>query len=179
MIEMFLKLFERFFNLDKEELITIIRDSLYIVIISTLIGFAVNIFHPRGYTLVSTGMYKNKAIVMISGDEARIKYDSNRAIFIDSRSAAEYKGSHIPNAINIPAVPASISAKKINDNISILSQPKELVIYCDGASCGSSSILANRLVRMGYMKHIYIIENGIPDWMDRDFPLDKERVNNK
>lgn len=157
--------------IEKEERNKIIKDSIYIVIISTIIGFCINFLHPKGYILVNKSIYKSKMIVFISSEEAKLKLDGQYAVFIDSRENSEYIKGHITDAINIPASPYSTSVKKIKEHISILLQPRELVIYCWGTSCGSSEILANRLIKMGYLRHIYIIEHGFSEWKGKGFSV--------
>ncbi len=174
MIELIFKLIERIFRIDKNDLIQIIKESIYIVLIAAVTGFMINVYHPKGYSLVSASVYKDKQIVLISSEEAKIKKDRG-AFFIDSRTKEEYKDAHITGAVNIPGVPASQSVKKIKEYYGQLSQPKELILYCDGASCGSSPILAKRLIEMGYSKHLYIIEHGIPEWKKKGLPLENAK----
>jgi rhodanese-related sulfurtransferase len=158
-------------NITKDEMSVIIRHALFIFLISSVIGFAVNLFHPKGFVLVSKESEKNKNIVFISSEEAKIKREGLSAIFIDSRPEDEFELSHIPGAINIPAVhPES----KIKEYSGALNSEKELVIYCDGTECGSSQILANILIEMKYSRHIYIIKNGIPEWTEKGFPLEEK-----
>lgn len=179
MIEFIFKIIETIFKIDKDELLKIIKESMYILFAAAIIGFIVNIFHPRGFTFVSSSIYNEKNIVLISSDEAKIKIDSGAAVIIDSRTVEEYRDASIPGAVNIPAVPDSLSAKRIKENYGLINGPAELVIYCDGTSCGSSQILAARLLEMGYSKHIYIIEHGLPEWKEKGFPVEKTEARNK
>jgi rhodanese-related sulfurtransferase len=160
-------------NVEWEEFSSIIRGAVYIIILSALIGFIVNLFHPKGFSFTSKTALKSNNIVFISSEEAKIKKENTSVIFVDSRQSDEYEISRIPGAINIPAIPASISVKKIKDNFDILSKPNELVLYCDGPSCGSSQILAETLIEMGYSKHVYIIKNGIPEWEAMGMPIER------
>ncbi len=169
---MFDKIFEKILKTETEQLPKIFKDAFYIVIISIFLGLAINIFHPYGFDLVSKSKERNKNIVLISSEEARIKKYSGAALFIDSRQPEEYEISRIQGAINIPAVPESITVKKIKENSDLISKPKELVLYCDGTTCGSSEILANKLIEMGYPRHIYIIKNGIPEWYKKGYPVE-------
>ena len=166
-----LKIIEKIIKTDINELPLIIRNSIYIIIFSIFAGFIINIFNPGGFTLVSRAMENQKQIVLISSEEAKIKLDSGSALFIDSRQDNEYDLFHIPDSINIPATPASIRLKKIRENFDLISGPIELVIYCEGLSCGSSQILSEKLIEMGYSKHIYLIEKGIPEWEEKGYPV--------
>jgi rhodanese-related sulfurtransferase len=166
-------IFDKIFKVEPDEFSSIIKGAIYILILSIITGFVVNLFHLKGFTFIGKTALKSNNIVFISGEEAKIKKENPSVIFIDSRQIDEYEISRIPGAINIPAIPASISAKKIKDNFDILSKPKELVLYCDGASCGSSQTLAETLIGMGYSKHIYIIKNGIPEWEAMGMPVER------
>jgi rhodanese-related sulfurtransferase len=167
------KTLEIILKVEHEELFSIIKNAVYIILLSAIIGFVVNLFHPKGFTIISKTDLNNKNIVFITSEEARIKKENTSVIFIDSRQNDEYEISRIPGSINIPASPPSISAKKINENLNLLSKPRELVLYCDGASCGTSKILAGTLIGMGYSKHIYIIKNGIPEWEAMGLPVER------
>ncbi len=170
---MFKKALEIILKAERDEVSSIVRNALYILLVSSIIGFTVNLFHPRGYTVISKTDLRMTNIVYISAEEARIKKESPSVIFIDSRRSDEYELSRIPGAINIPANPASISAKKIKENMDILSGQTELIIYCDGASCGTSQTLAGTLIGFGYSKHIYIIRNGLTEWEAKGMPVER------
>ena len=173
MINFIFKLIEKIFRVEKNDVIKIIRESIVIFLAAAVIGFFVNMVHPRGYSFVSAGMFSSKQIVMISSEEAKIKRDGGAAVIVDTRNAEEYDASHIPGALHIPFAPDSQREKMIKENFGVLGESRELVLYCDGESCGSSSMLAKRLVEMGYSRHIYIIENGIPEWQRKGFPVEK------
>jgi len=158
---------------NKEDLF---RDVMFIIILASVIGFAVNAFHPKGFRFMSTSLLKNRSIVMISSEEAKIKYDSSSTVFIDSRTVDEYRTSHIAGAVNIPAYPESIRAKTIKDNFSLIKGPREMVVYCTGSSCGTSEILVREFLNMGYDRKIYIIENGLPEWEAEGYPVVGEEL---
>lgn len=174
MIEFAFKFIEKVFRVEKAEVIKIIKESIIIFLVAAVAGFFVNMYHPRGYTFVSASMFKSKQVVQISSKEAKIKMDNGNAVVIDTRTSTEYEEAHIPGALHIPATPASLANRKIKEYFDRLQQPRELVLYCDGASCGSSPILARQLISMGYKKHIYIIEHGIPEWIEKGYPVEKK-----
>ncbi|MFC1671252.1 rhodanese-like domain-containing protein [Spirochaetota bacterium] len=151
----------------------LIKDIISILIFSAVIAIIANLINPRGFTLVSNDFIKNKKIVHISIKEARIKYSSKLAVFVDSRVINDFRKNHIKGAINIPANPESISLKKIRSYFKILNRQKELVIYCGGLSCGTSELLARRIIGMGYSRHIYIIKEGFPAWLKSGYTVEK------
>lgn len=149
----------------------IIRESAAMVLLAALLGFGVNLFHPKGFILVSREFLALKKIVSLSTVEARIKFDSASAVFIDSRDAEEFSRGHIQGARNIPAEPESDARKRIRE--ADIPPSKELVLYCLGKSCGSSEALARLFVLEGYRRNIYVMEEGYPEWADKDYPVDR------
>ena len=158
--------------IEAKEIKKVIKDSILIIIFSAIIGFAVNLLNPRGFILISKEEYNYNKIILISNNEAKIKYNGSVAIFIDSRSKNEYTDTHVSGAIHIPAIPESASLKQIKKNFSFLNQQKELIIYCSGMSCGTSEILAKRLIKIGYSNHIYIMKQGLPEWEANGYPVE-------
>lgn len=154
----------------------VIKESIILILITSIIAFTINFFHPNGFILISKEANNYKKIIFISSKEALIKHSNNIAVFIDSRSRSEYIKGHIQGAVYIPAHPVSISLRHIKKNLRILSKPREIVIYCTGTSCGTSESLAKRLIGMKYKRSIYIIKHGIPEWKKEGYPLGKERA---
>lgn len=152
------------------EMKKIIKDSLFIILISAALAMAVNYFHPSGFSLISKRDAAGK-IAFISGIEAKIKFDRKSAVFIDSRDGTEFINRHIEGAINIPVSPESISNKKIKEHLGLLKEPVELLIYCNGESCGTSRDLAKKLFSIGYSRHIYILKKGFPEWESLGYPV--------
>ncbi len=148
----------------------ILKESLIIVLLSIGIALTINLFHPKGYILIEKNRIKSK-IIYISGEEAKIKYDKGAALFVDSRSAYEFMRGHIKGALSVPAYPESASFNKIKKYFNRLQEPIELVIYCTGRSCGTSKDLADRLFGLGYKRHIYIIKEGYPKWVELGYPV--------
>ena len=160
--------------IEKNDKIKLFKESIYIALIAAIIGFGVNVFHPNGFQFVSKKILGYKKIVFVSSEEAKIKYEGQSAVFIDSRSSAEYNEAHIKKALNIPASPESTMLRKIKEKFAILSEPNELVLYCSGKSCGSSEQLAKKLIEIAYTKHIYVIKHGLPEWKEKNFPIENK-----
>ena len=148
----------------------LIKDIIIITVIAVAAGFGINMVHPRGFVLVSKADFAGKRIVSISSQEAKIKYDSRSALFIDAREKEEYDSSHIPGAVNIPVDSGVFS--RHGRELSLSDRPVEIVIYCDGASCGASGVLAKKILDLT-TGHIYVLEKGFPDWASRGFPVQK------
>jgi len=82
-------------------------------------------------------------------------------VLVDVRDAAEFKGGHIPTAINIPA--ESFSARS-----GILPKEKKIIVYCN---TGSRSYLAyKKLIQLAYPN---IYQTLLADWKDMGLAVEK------
>jgi rhodanese-related sulfurtransferase len=152
-------------------------EAFIIIFIAVLTGFTVNLFHPKGYVMTPREELGLKNIVPISTDEAKIKFDAGSAVFLDARDEDEYNAGHINPSINLPFDSEKLSFDGSAWSIAELNAHKEPVIYCGGTGCGVSQQLAERLVSLGYARHIYVIAGGYSDWEKRGYPVERREVN--
>ncbi len=157
--------------LEPVEIRKIIRESFAIILAAAVLGFSINLFHPKGYTLAGRESAKYRRIVPVGIDEAKIKFDGNAAVFIDARDAGEFTAARITGALHIPAQPESVSLKAIQSHFTLLRQPKEAVVYCGGSSCGDSETLARRLIDLGYPRTVYVIAGSFTEWEKKEYPV--------
>jgi rhodanese-related sulfurtransferase len=150
----------------------LLKDMIVILVIAGTIAVVINLFNPRGFVLVSRSSLEQRNIVPISADEAKIKYDADMAVFIDAREKAEYDSAHIRGAVNIP-VPDAAAKQGTDEKISFLKRPVEVVVYCDGPSCGASESMAKLFLERGYRRNVYVIQKGFPEWELREYPVER------
>jgi rhodanese-related sulfurtransferase len=146
----------------------LLKDMLAIIIAAAAAGLAINLFHPRGFVPVSRQDLALKRVVSVSAVEAKIKYDAGMALFVDARDTEEFAAGHIAGAGNIPAVDPPAGALD-----ALLRRTREIVIYCDGASCGAAAKLARELIGRGYGRNLYVIDDGFPGWEERGYPVER------
>lgn len=151
-----------------------LKDAVMIVAAAAVLGFLANLANPRGYTPVGKSTLENESVVHISAEEAKIKYDAGSALFLDARSAEQFRAQRIKGALSVPAEPESYSLSKIREHFGLIKEGKELVLYCGGSSCGDSEALARRLAGLGYRRHIYILDKGISSWTGALYPVEGE-----
>ena len=72
-------------------------------------------------------------------------YAKNGAVIIDVRTEAEYRGGHLPTAINIPH-------NQIEDTIARYVKDKEHVVLVHCQSGMRSALAKKRLMALGYTK---------------------------
>ncbi|MCX8093923.1 MAG: rhodanese-like domain-containing protein [Candidatus Goldbacteria bacterium] len=101
-------------------------------------------------------------------EEAKLLYDSGKAIFIDARNKAEYQEAHIKGAINIQVDTTPEQIK----NLENILKDKILVTYCNGIGCYLSDKVAYKLFDMGY-RNIVIFFSGWNKWNEHNLPIEK------
>jgi rhodanese-related sulfurtransferase len=103
---------------------------------------------------------------------AKLLYDKN-ALFIDGRSAEDFKSGHIKNAINI--VYEDFHKKTNDEKLDILKGYNKdgiIVCYCKGGECEVSIDLAYDIARLGFNSlNIYL--GGYKEWEDSGYPVEK------
>lgn len=146
----------------------LVREMTFLVVLAAAVGICVNLFHPRGYEL--RGRSASRAAVGISVEEAVIKHDAG-AIFVDARESSDYEQGRVPGALSVPLLDASAGKA----DLSFLDNPREIVIYCDGAGCGASIRLAEIIRKKGYRRTIYVMEDGYPGWVSHGGPVERKQ----
>ncbi len=121
---------------------------------------------PSKYKYLFKKHSKKKDIPKIHLEEAKVLFESGKALFIDARSQNEYNRSHIPGAIFISAGFSPEKIKQYEDKFG----DKVLVTYCHGAGCHLSDKVTYKLFDMGYRKHA-IHFGGWPEWTRAGMPI--------
>ena len=88
--------------------------------------------------------------------------DKNEAIVIDVREPSEFKGGHIPSALNKP-----LSAVCLKEVCLPEHQNKKLVLQCQGGK--RSMLAAEKLLKETPGFDIYNLEGGINAWVEAGF----------
>lgn len=90
---------------------------------------------------------------------------SNRenAVFLDVRDDGEYKGGHIPEAINIPL-------KQLPDRVAELNRFKTgpVIAYCRSGT--RTSVVSGILKKHGF-ENVYNLGGGINAWQSANLPV--------
>lgn len=93
------------------------------------------------------------------------KLDAKEAfVLLDARSRQSYEEEHIAGAISVPVDEAEKKAGKI-----IPDKKKEIITSCGSFECPASTILAEKLIRMGYKK-VSDYKGGIKEWKEAGYP---------
>jgi len=109
------------------------------------------------------------AIAQITLEEAKYLFDSNKAVFIDSRGDNQYNELHIKGAISIPA---GAEPSVIERNSQKLKSAKVAVTYCHGVGCHLADKTAYLLFDSGYT-NVVIFFGGWNQWTQANYPVSK------
>ena len=175
-------------------------ESLIIIIISIIIGFIVNIFHPKKVTLTlkrpqleraadtllaqelpeveiaddSQNEETNDSAFIVSTTQLISLIENKKALIIDARYKSRYDEEHIPNSINLPIE----EIYEYDDTIKSLPKNKWLICYCDDPECDLAKLLAFELMNFNFNKILYY-KGGLQDWKENNFPTIKTGANNE
>jgi rhodanese-related sulfurtransferase len=98
--------------------------------------------------------------------EAEDLYGSSGAVFIDARTADEFKAGHIPGARSLPVESARAG---LPEAILALPRAGTLCVYCEGGDCLSSLALAEVLSRAGFTD-VRVMTGGWAEWRRAGLP---------
>ncbi|UCE17722.1 MAG: rhodanese-like domain-containing protein [Gemmatimonadota bacterium] len=155
---------------------SVVKEAVWIILVSSLIGFTVNLSFVidvlRGERAVSPeqkidSILNNSDVTPVTLPEAKRAFDSNSALFVDSRSAKDYAEGHILGSINLPwedfeELKADLEA--------LIQEDRTIITYC-GGSCDSSAELAEALRAHGFT-HVKVLLDGWPLWVKAQYPVD-------
>ena len=137
------------------------------VIMDRIFEFAANHWELVLAFLATLGMLifteRRKAAPSVSPQQATVLGNSEGAMMLDIRSAADYKSGRILNSTNIPFA-------ELNKRLSDLEKyrDKPIVIVCKtGQTAGSA---ANILRKDGYTK-VHRMTGGMLEWSNQGLPL--------
>jgi rhodanese-related sulfurtransferase len=158
------------------ELKKIFREIVFIVLVSSVLGAAVNFSLVRRFVRGEfrqgfLAREKFPGIRFIALQETEDLFGRGQAVFVDSRPRGEFDAGHIPGALNIP----------LKENKSGLApgslpvpQDRTLVVYCEGGDCQTSIALAKLIQTLGF-RDIRIFSGGWTEWSASGLPLELSR----
>lgn len=152
----------------------IIKQAVYIIISSFVVGVLFNFLRPAGIPIIakqingfSNNFQIDEFIIEIINLEIAKKFFYDNVLFIDARDNTSYMEGHITGAIS------SINHNEMVDiifNNHGFNEP--FVIYCDNEECGFSEDLAYQLQAEGFSK-IYVFSGGWNQWLVAKLPVEK------
>ena len=151
--------------------------AIVIILISGVLGIAVNAFRADGIPLVERWQEKvlneqlTGGLPAVSLKQAKEAYASGEALFVDARDPGFYEMGHIPGAVSLPVSDFDLIFPTLKEQL--LAAPR-LITYCDGASCEMSVELTEKLLFAG-LEYIEIFTGGIQQWQGAGQPIEEGR----
>jgi len=158
----------------------IIKETIFLLGISIIFAFIVNLFSPAGIPFVgqwseSPDVGASKANSDVFSGKLEIKdvkaakqiYDKGEAVFLDARSLESFKNGHIKGAESLPL-------GQFDDLIETFKKKHPantfIVTYCSGRTCNDSHRLEELLFDHGYV-NVSIFIDGYKGWKAEGYPI--------
>ncbi|THB81205.1 MAG: rhodanese-like domain-containing protein [Desulfobacteraceae bacterium] len=153
----------------------LLRQVIYILVLSALVGFMVNTFRPGG-GIPLIGDFSEDArftdgtgeSMVITLHDATRAWQENRVLFLDARSPDLFAQGHIKGAKNLPWQDVDNYFMEIIDG---LASDALIISYCDGETCELSHDLSLFLKDMGF-PNAKVLVNGWTVWQEQGLPVE-------
>ncbi len=119
---------------------------------------------PKVMTAKDLVAEANEHVTNVPVSVAKELLDEGGYIFLDVRTAKEFKMGHIPGAVHIER---GLLEFMINNQVP--DKNAQIVVYCKVG--GRGSLAAHTLIRMGY-KNVKNIEGGWVPWEKAGYPVE-------
>jgi rhodanese-related sulfurtransferase len=103
--------------------------------------------------------------------QAYALFQDGKALFIDARPTDEYTEIHVPQALNI--TPEMLRAGEAAP-LAGLAKDREIVVYCDQASCDLALKVAEQLQALGFSR-VRAFMGGFRAWDNAGYPADTSK----
>jgi rhodanese-related sulfurtransferase len=158
------------------ELKKIFREIVLIVLVSSVLGAAVNFSLIRRFVRgeLKQGFLAAEefpGIRFIALQETEELFGRGQAVFVDSRSRDEFRAGHIPGSLSIPL---EENKSGLDSERFPYPQDRTLVVYCQGGGCQTSIALAKLIFKLGF-RDIRIFSGGFAEWSASCLPLETSR----
>lgn len=151
-------------------LFNMLTEMLAIVLVAAILGVGLEPRFPGVAQPTSTPRPENKAqAASVSLAEVKEKLNTgDNMVLLDARTLEEYQAGHIKGAISLPLIEFTERYAQIEGQ---LSKDSELVVYCNGSSCGLSTAVAEALLAKGYGR-VRVFFGGWPEWLAAGYPIE-------
>lgn len=102
----------------------------------------------------------------VNATEAKAMFDKGVA-FVDVRNSKDWGAGRIPGAAHLD-VNSALTDGALQK---VAKKDKDVVMYCNGASCLRSSEASAKAVQWGFKK-VYYFRDGFPAWKAAGYPVE-------
>lgn len=156
---------------EESELFSSVCRCLLICFVAGSLGIFVNAVSSRGIPLfgpVPEG--EGREIAEVNLKQAWALYQEGKAVFVDARSAKEYRAGHIPRAFLLSQ---DIFEETASSWKSLVPLDTTVIAYCSGEGCDSSREVAALLIDAGYSR-VRVFFGGWDAWKRAGYPVEKD-----
>jgi len=151
-----------------------LRQGILLVTFGVIVGAVFNGLRTDGLPWVGFWSSSSAAVQHLQGlkkislEEAWALYKSGQALFLDARDPEAFHERHFPGAINISPEEAEAFCEEA---LTFAESGMQIISYCDGVACPSSSELAWALQEYGVK--VRVLVNGWSLWLKAGFPVER------
>lgn len=118
--------------------------------------------------IVSTSNVSNSSSLQVDFPKVHQIWKQGDAVFVDARSASNYRQGHIPGAVNLPI-------NRVKHYLNVLPTDKDvlLITYCGSIDCPNAYQLMNVLIGYGY-QNVKFFPRGVQGWQALGHILETE-----
>lgn len=143
-----------------------------IIVAALVLGLVRNAVFPNGISFTTTGQQQTD---QVSGESLPVEIEletahrlhQEGATFVDARNAEDYRQSHIPDAVSIPAVANFNQKMQATQN---LDKNSRYILYCNNPECPLSHELYEFMQVAGFT-HVHIMYQGYDGWVEAGYPV--------
>lgn len=154
---------------------TAFKQTVFLSLIAIVMGLIVNQFRSDSIPLLGDWSPEARITlkfgknILIPFEEAKDKFFSGGAVFLDARTPELYQKGHIQGARSLPIGEFDRLADKV-----LMDFPEDIlfVTYCDGDDCDLSGQLALKLKQIGY-ENVRVLHNGWTVWKSHQLPFQR------
>ena len=151
----------------------VLGQPFVLAFLAALIGLLVNQVRSDSMPIVSDWSPEARITlkfgknILIPLDEAKDRFFTGSAVFVDARPPELYQEGHIQGALNVPLAEFD---RMIDTVLTELPEEALIVTYCDGEDCDLSAHLAVKLKEIGY-ENVRVLHNGWSVWKSHQLPF--------
>ena len=155
-----------------------ILQAIAIAAVSVVVGFAFNSFSRNGINpfrarakvpvAADGALAGTEGIRIVALEEARRAVESGASV-IDARRKEDFDEGHIPGALLFDYYDMGRYRDRV---LSVLSNEREIVVYCSEATCDDSELLAKELYLLGFTK-LFVFKGGFAEWSGAGLPVER------
>jgi rhodanese-related sulfurtransferase len=108
---------------------------------------------------------------IISLDDFRQYVDKKEGLILDARPEIFHRLGHVPGALSFPREDFDAAYAKMRSRLES-DKGQVLLVYCAGADCEDSQMVADGLAKLGY-RRVFVFKGGWDEWEGAHLPEEK------